>query len=133
MVALLGFLDELDVLLELLVGRERHAVDPLEHLGLLVAAPVGPGDRDELERPDVRCPSQVRTAAQVIELPLVIQGNGVRIHFLEHFYFIYLAFILESLDRIGFRYLFAGDLEVLPGDLSHLGLYLFEVFGNQVF
>ena len=50
MVALLGLFEPLQVRLELLLAEEGGAVDALQHLVLLVAAPVGAGHRGELER-----------------------------------------------------------------------------------
>ena len=51
-VALARLLEALEVLLELLLGREGGAVDPRQHLAALVAAPVGARNRGQLERAD---------------------------------------------------------------------------------
>ena len=48
-VALLGLLEHAQVVLELLLRREDGAVDPLQLRAVLVALPVGPGDREELD------------------------------------------------------------------------------------
>jgi hypothetical protein len=66
-VARLGLFELLEVRVERLGRRERGAVDALEHRVALVAAPVGPGHRGELEgleeaRADGTCgPSQRST------------------------------------------------------------------------
>ena len=49
-VAVLGLLHPVQVLGQLLPGGERGSVDPLELLVLLVAAVVGPGYGEKLER-----------------------------------------------------------------------------------
>ncbi len=49
MVAPLGFLEELEMALQLRLGRPRGAVDPLQHRVLLVAPPIGAGDAGQLE------------------------------------------------------------------------------------
>ena len=49
MVALLGLFEPLEVLVELLLREERRAVDALHLVVLLVALPVGAGDREQLE------------------------------------------------------------------------------------
>ena len=67
-VALLGLFDLLEVLFQVLLGEERGAVDALELLVLLVALPVGAGDREQLERLDLRGVRDVRPAAEIDEL-----------------------------------------------------------------
>ena len=49
MVALLGFLEPMQVLVELLLVRPRRAVDALKHLVARIAAPVRAGHLHELE------------------------------------------------------------------------------------
>src|SRR6185436_323641 len=53
MVAPLGFLEELEVALEVCLGRPCRAVDALQHGVLLVAPPIGTGDAGELERAEL--------------------------------------------------------------------------------
>ena len=76
-VALLGLLEELQVRLELVLGRPRGAVDALELRVLLAAAPVRGGDAHQLERRDDPGGRQVRAAAQV--LPAQLAGLGVEV------------------------------------------------------
>src|SRR5207245_9024501 len=52
MIAALRLFEESQVVLELLLRRERGAVDPLQLLVLLRALPVRPRQRQELERAD---------------------------------------------------------------------------------
>ena len=65
-VAALRLLDPVQVLVERLLGRPGGAVDALQLLVLLVAAPVGGGAAHELERRDALGGRQVRAAAQVL-------------------------------------------------------------------
>ena len=52
MVALLGLFELLEVLVQILLGEERGAVDALQLRVVLVAFPVGAGDGEQLERFD---------------------------------------------------------------------------------
>ena len=52
-VALLGFFELGQVLVQILLGEERRAVDALQLRVLLVALPVGARDRKQLERLDL--------------------------------------------------------------------------------
>ena len=64
-VAPLGLLEPVEVLGERLLGLPRGAVDPLQLLVLLVAAPVRRGGAHQLEGRDPLGGRQVRPAAQV--------------------------------------------------------------------
>ena len=75
MVALLGLFDLGDVGLELFLVEERRAVDALEHLAIGVALPVSPGDREQLERPDLAGVGNVRPAAEVDKFALAIKAQ----------------------------------------------------------
>ncbi len=68
MVALLRFLDLGQVLVEFLLREPGCAVDALQLLVLLVALPVGAGDRKQLERLDFRSVGEMRAAAEVDEV-----------------------------------------------------------------
>src|SRR5690606_25075328 len=76
-VALLGLGEELQVRLQLVLGRPGGAVDALELLVLLAAAPVRGGVPHQLERRDVPGGGQVGTAAEV--LPAQLAGPGVQV------------------------------------------------------
>ena len=75
MVALLGLLDLGEVGVEVLLVEERGAVDALEHLAVGVALPVGPGDREQLERADLAGVGDVRAPAEVDELALAVEAQ----------------------------------------------------------
>ena len=76
-IALLDLRELLDVRIQVRLGFPRRAVDALQHLVLLVAAPVGPGDRGELERigHERACRRDVGPAAQVSEGVLRVGGD----------------------------------------------------------
>ena len=57
-----------EVLVQFLLGEERRAVDALQLLVVLVALPVGAGDREQLERLDLRGVRHVRAAAEIDEV-----------------------------------------------------------------
>src|SRR5206468_280930 len=73
-VALLRLLQPPEMHVEVLPAEPGGAVDPLEHGVLLVAAPVGAGGREELERPDLSCRPDMRPPAEVHEVALAVQG-----------------------------------------------------------
>ncbi len=74
-VALLRLFAAPQVGVELFLRRPRGAVDALEHRALLVAAPVGPGRAEQLERADLARARDVRATAQVDERPLPVEGR----------------------------------------------------------
>ena len=70
-----GLLDLGEVGVEVLLVEERGAVDPLEHLAVGLALPVGAGDREQLERADLAGVGDVRAPAEVDELPLAVEAE----------------------------------------------------------
>ena len=75
MVALLGLFELVQVVVEILLGEERRAVDALELRIFLVAQPVGAGDVQQLERLDASGGRDVRAAAEVGELAGLVDGD----------------------------------------------------------
>ena len=76
MVAGLGELDPRQVGVELGLGRERGGVEPGQHRVRALPAPVGAGDRQQLERADATGVVQVGSLAQVDEVVLLVQRHG---------------------------------------------------------
>ena len=70
-----GLLATPEVLVELLLGRPDRAVNALERWPLLVATPVGAGDREQLERADLAGRRHMRALAQVDERPVLVHGR----------------------------------------------------------
>ena len=74
-VALLRFLEKLQVLVEHLLLGEGDAVDAHELVALFVAAPVGSGEAHHLAGLDDARRGDVRAAAEVCEVPLGVGGD----------------------------------------------------------
>ena len=74
-VALLGFLQVVQMLVELLLLEERGAVDALQHLAVAVALPIRARHLHELERADLARGGHVRAAAQVHEIAVAANDD----------------------------------------------------------
>src|SRR4051794_34353874 len=72
-IPLLGFLEPIEVFLEILLGREGGSVNALELRIALVAAPVGTGEGQHLEGFDLARALNVGTAAEVDEVAVLKQ------------------------------------------------------------
>ena len=126
MVARAGLLEPLQVRVEVLLAEERRPVDPRQLRVLLVAAPVGAGERGELERLDRRRGLQVRAAAEVGEVALRVERDRALGGVDE------LDLVRLALGREALAGLVGRDLLALPGpalgELAlHLGLDRLEV------
>ena len=150
-VAPLGLLDPVQVLLERLLGLPGGAVDPLELLVLLVAAPVRRGAAHQLERRDPLRGRQVRAAAQVaprdvaVAADVVVDGElaGADLDAralgrvvglagaLEPDQLDLVGLVLQLVERVGVGGDPAGELLALLDDLPHPGLDLLEVLGHE--
>ena len=64
-IAPLGLFQVVQVFVELFLSRESHAVDPLQHRTMLVAAPVGAGHAEKLHGLHGAGRFKVRAAAEV--------------------------------------------------------------------
>ena len=97
------------MLRELLPREERRPVDAGQHLTVLVAAPVGAGDRVQLERLDPPRRGPVRPAAQVHEGTVAVERDGldalVADEVLDQLHLVRLVLGAKALDRLG-----GGDL-----------------------
>ena len=125
-VALLRLLEQLQARVEILLGEERRPVDPGQLRVVRVAAPVGAGERGELERLDRRRVLQVRAAAEVGEVALRIERDRA-LGGIDELDLVRLALGLEPGAGLVGR-----DLLALPraslGQLTvHLGLDRLEV------
>jgi hypothetical protein len=74
-VALLGLLQHRQVLLQVVLGGPGRAVDALQHLVAVVAAPVGAGHLHQLEVLELARAGHVRAAAQVLEAAFAVQAD----------------------------------------------------------
>ena len=121
-VALLGFLDLLQIGVELFLLRKRRAVDARQHRIVAVAAPIGARDLHQLERiADLAGRSHMRAAAEIepvaleVDLDRLVAGNGVDQFDLEG-----LALVAEHLLGLLARPDFLGERFVARDDLAHL-------------
>src|SRR5215471_1204678 len=113
MIALLRLLDAPKVLRELVLAEPGRPVDALEHRVLLVAAPVGSGRREKLEVLDLTRGADVRPAAEVDEVALLVEGDGGRVDAADDLHLERLALLLEEAD--GFL---ASELRALEGGVG---------------
>src|SRR6187401_3562419 len=75
-IPLLGLFHAPQVLVERLLGVPRGAVDALEHRARLVAAPVGAGGVEELERAELLRRAEMTPTAEVLELAVAVEADG---------------------------------------------------------
>ena len=151
-VAALGLLDAVQVRLELLLGLPGGAVDALELLVLLVAAPVRRGGAHQLERRDPLGGGQVRAAAEVLprQLALAVEvvvdgqlaaadldaGPLGRVRHvagaaLEPDQLDLVGLVGELVEGLGVGDRASGELLALLDDLAHPGLDLDQVLGDE--
>ncbi len=131
-VALLGFLDPVEVRVEVVLLRPRGAVDPLQHLVLRVAAPVRAGELHQLEHLELAGRRHVRSAAEVRELALgverdVLVGRNRR----DDLGLEVLADRLEVRDRVVARHRAPRHGLVLFRELGHLRLDRGEILRRE--
>ena len=67
MIATLRLLDAMQMGIEIFFLEERRPVNPLEHLAMLIAAPIGTRRRHQLEVLEIRRVRDMRTAAEIDE------------------------------------------------------------------
>ena len=154
-VAALGLLEPVQVLLERLLGLPGGAVDALELLVLLVAAPVRRRGAHQLERRDPLGGRQVRAAAQVaprdlaVAADVVVDGELAGAHLgrgtfdrlagracrdlrsLQPDQLDLVGLVLELVERVGVGGDPPGEPLALLDDLAHPGLDLLEVLGHE--
>src|SRR5687767_8233365 len=148
MVALACLLEPLEVRVQLLLRCPGRAVDALQLGALLVPAPVGAGDTQQLEGADLFCAPDVRAAAEVLESALLVERDPVPLHAFgvgalgrlvahafgttagevaDQLYLERLAALLEDGDCLGRRELTPLEGRVLLDQLAHPLLDLLEV------
>ncbi len=132
MVALARDFDSSQIRAELLLVLERDAVDALQHLVLLVAAPVRAREFGELPRSDLPRALHVRAPAEIDEAPVpeerdvLIGRDVVEARELQLF-----AERLERPPRLRARHDDALECRVLRDDAAHLGLDARKIVGGD--
>ncbi len=133
MVALLGFLDLLQIGVEFLLFCERRAVDARQHRIVAVAAPIGARDLHQLEGvADLAGGRHMRAAAEIEPVALLVDLDGLvgrdRIDQfdLEHF-----AVVAEHLLGLLARPDLLGEGFVARDDLAHFLFDRGEVFRRE--
>ena len=130
MVALLGFLDLLEMRVELFGGEKSGAVNALQLLILLTALPVSAGDGEQLEGLDLRSVRQVRAAAEIDEM------RSQRV-FAEDLVGLFInQFALHPGVGVFLQAVFLASVDALIGklarlDLPHLLFDFLEVVGGE--
>ena len=74
-VALLGFLDAVEIVVKILLRVERGPVDALQLRILFIAQPVGSGDIEQLECLNLPGGRNVRSPAEIGELSRSVNGD----------------------------------------------------------
>lgn len=130
-VAFLGLLHHRQILVEHRLLGEGDAVNAGEHLVLLVAAPVGSGDRGELDGLDQPRVGQVRSPAEVGECAVGVERDRAVFQVADQLHFVRIALFGEILQRVGFRYFRADELLLVARKFDHLLLDGFQIgFGD---
>ena len=130
-VSLLGFLHPGEMGLELGLIREGVDIDALERIALLVAAPVGTGDRLDFESGGEQFSgiAHVRSAAQVdIVIARIVQGEQFVFRQILNQFGLELL-ILEQFKRFGTADFHAAPVFLALEDFLHLGFDFREIFG----
>ena len=121
MIALLCFLDALDVGLQLLLVRPGGAIDALQLLVLGIAAPVRAGDAGELERLEEARVRHVRSTAHVHVFLVEVQAHRghVGAHVVDQAQLVFLAAAREFLDDLVARGHLLHHVVVLRDQFAH--------------
>ena len=129
MIALLCLFEHLEVFVHLFFFRERRSVDAGEHLALFVAAPICPRDGDETKRLDLARRRKVRSAAEVDERALAVEGDLLPLgKVLYELDLVGLMILAHERDRLFARKRKPLDGKVALDDLFHLRFDLGKIF-----
>ena len=133
MVALSGFLEHGEVLLEHARLGERDTIYAAK-LGVVgVASPVGAGAVGQLDRLDGGNAHQVRSGAEVGEVALLVEADLLALVgvLLGKLYLVGLAQLLQQRDRIVRLQLKTTDLQTGLDDLFHLRLDFLQILVGE--
>src|SRR5258708_24693369 len=121
MISPLGFLDAVEMRVQLFLREECHSVNALELWIAFLALPVSAGDVHELERLDALGGRDVRAAAEVDKFSRGVEGD----HRLRGFFFYKLTFetllaLFVEVEGFGIWRELSLGWQVLRGELVHL-------------
>ena len=123
------------ILIELVLLRERDGVNSLEHLALAVAAPIRAAALRQLDGValDAAGGVEMRAGAEVGELTLSVEGD-VRVgrQVVDELDLVRLVLLLHVADGLLTRQLKALELQLFLADLAHLGLDGVEMLLRKV-
>ena len=134
MVALFGLFKKGHVFLEFFLAGKGHAIDPLKHLAITVAAPIGPGHRHQFERIRRKLTGvlQMRPTAEILPGPMPIHAQrfvaGDRLDQLD---LEGLVIVLVMLDGAGTIPDLGFDGVTQVDDFLHLFLDQAQIFGRE--
>ena len=124
-VALCRLLQHVQVGIEFFLLLKRRAVDPLQHLVLLAAAPVCTCDTLQFECLDLSGRDDMGTCTEVGELALRIEGDHLVLRqILNQLHLIVLTLLTEECNRLCTGNLAADKRQILLDDLLH---FLFDI------
>ena len=131
-VALLGFLDAVQMLLQLFLGGEGGGIDTAQHLVVLIATPVSASHVGQLEGLDVAQVGQVGAHAQVGKVTHLIEGDLFAFgQILNQFHLVGLFLLPEVSDGSFPLHQVAAGTDALLGAVHHFLLDLGQVFGGE--
>ena len=106
--------------LECLLVGPRGAIDALQHFVVRIAAPIGPRHLHQMEGLELAGGRYMRAAAQVDEIPLAVQGNGlVGGNRGDDLGLVFLTHVAEKLDGLVAGHEAASDLIILCAQFLH--------------
>ena len=131
MVAALRFLNPSEVRIELVLGREQCAIDPLQLRSGLVAAPIGSGHVGQTEGADLLGRLDVTTTAQIGEIGVCTDTELVRLGGELVDQLLLERLIAEAFPRLLNRDLSPDKAMIAPHLFAHPPLNVGQIFRSQ--
>ncbi len=139
MIALFGFFEELDVVVEFFLAEKGGAIDADELFAGGVRTPIGAGDLGKLVIFQPTGAGDVRASAEIDEFAVFVEGESFAAlgDFVDQFH---LELVVSTVDGTVAGVMFVGFVDgggapaegmILFDDLGHLGLDLGEVVGSD--
>src|SRR5690348_12569706 len=116
---------------ELGLAWKGSAVDSLQHRVPLVAAPIRPSGREQLEGPDPSRARKMGSSAEVDEPALIVERHGRIVEVLDDLDLVRLPALLEESDAFLARHVHARERPIGFDDLQGARLDLFQIFRRE--